>query len=108
MAELIIKRGDTLPIIEATLYDQEGEVLDLSGATVMLYVVSTDELTTLVSAACTIVDAPNGVVRYVWQAGDTDILGKYDFEFEVTFSGGGIATVPNDGYNSLRIIKDLG
>lgn len=40
-------------------------------------------------------------------AADVNASGHFHAEFEVTFAGGEVTTVPNDGYFSLVMIGDL-
>jgi hypothetical protein len=51
-----------------------------------------------------------GWVTYEWQAGDTDTIGKFLAEWEVTWPSPptGPATFPNDGYMKLVVKDDLG
>jgi len=39
---------------------------------------------------------------------DVAVIGKYEQEWEVVFPNAKILTFPNDGYNILKIIADLG
>ncbi len=103
-----IKQGDTSKVLERTLKNADGSVINLSGADVVFTMRKGSRTATISEVACTIADAPNGVVEYDWQTGDTDEAGVYDAEFEVTFSGGEIITVPNDGHMKVTITPELG
>jgi hypothetical protein len=46
-------------------------------------------------------------VRYDWSADDTDTIGSYQAEFEVTYADASIETFPNDGYIRVEIIDDI-
>jgi hypothetical protein len=92
-----IKSGDTKPL-DATLREggTSGPAIPLVGATVrfrMRAVLGGP----LLGGVCTLTDASAGKVRYVWQAGDLNVPGSYNAEFEITFGDGSIRTVPNDG-----------
>ncbi len=39
---------------------------------------------------------------------DVDTSGKYKQEWELVFPGGKVLTFPNNGYNVVKIIDDLG
>lgn len=54
-----------------------------------------------------VTDAPNGMVRYDWGAGDTDIAGEYLAEFEVEEATGETTTYPNNGYLRVSILDKL-
>jgi hypothetical protein len=100
-----LKRNDTKEPIEATLSDQAGPV-DLTGATVKFHMRSMSG-TVKVGAPATVVDAPNGVVRYAWAAADVDEAGKFLAEWEVTFADEKVQTFPNDGYTAVVITEDI-
>lgn len=102
-----IKRGDTLPFIEATLRSENGTPVNLAGATVLFKMKKPGSNAVLINRACTITDAANGVVRFAWQAGETDTIGNYSAEFEATFFGGSVETFPNDGYVTIRVVGDI-
>jgi len=53
------------------------------------------------------VTALEGLVRYNWTAADTDTVGSYQAEFEVTYADASIETFPNDGYIRVEIIDDI-
>ncbi len=102
-----IKRGDTLPFIEATLRSESGAPVNLTAASVLFKMKKPGSNAVLISRACTITDAANGVVRFIWQAGDTDTIGNYSAEFEATFFDGSVETFPNDGYVTVRVVGDI-
>lgn len=47
------------------------------------------------------------VCRYVWQATDLALAGRYLGEFEFTLSGGGVVTGPGSGYLLIPVDPDL-
>lgn len=103
-----IKQGDTLENLVRTLKNSDGSIMDLTNATVKFTMrlganaPKVDEQS---------VDTLDGQVEdnatYVWQDGDTDTPGTYDSEYEVTFQGGEILTVPNDGHMSVTVTPAL-
>ena len=54
-----------------------------------------------------------GTVQYTWAAGDTSTVDTYNVEWEITWTGGGIQTVPNLGIGVaggdavIQIVADL-
>jgi hypothetical protein len=106
-----IKKGDTLPTINATLTTgpsaQSQSAVNLTSASVVLVLKATGGGSALRKTA-SIVSAVAGTVKYDWVGGDTATAGTYNAEWEVTFSGGGIQTFPNDGYFQITIADDLG
>lgn len=91
----LIKVGDLLPVLGATVYKPDKTPQDLTGATVRLHVIKPDG-TLLFNRPVSAIDNPTaGHVLYNWQAGDTDVAGRYTAEFEATI-GGLDVTYPND------------
>jgi hypothetical protein len=107
MADFLIRENDTLPKIRATLTDPDG-IIDLTGATIRFHMNVTKGGTPKVNALADVVGDPMlGVVEYAWIATDTDSPGDYFAEWEITFSGGDILSIPNDSYIDIQILPDL-
>ena len=102
-----IKENDTSPVLEVTLQDSDGDAVDVTGATVRFHMRAIGSTTAKVNAAATIVTAASGVVRYTWQTGDTDTIGEFEGEFQVTFGGGAVQSFPNDGWLRISILDDI-
>lgn len=107
MADFTLKEGDTSPAITSTLQDAAGDAVNLTGATVKFIMTAKGDSTPTVDAAATVVTPLAGVVSYSWLAADTDTAGKYEAEWEVTFSGGAKQTFPNSTYLEVVILRDL-
>jgi len=103
-ADYIIKRGDLLPALTATLKDHTGTPANLTGYTAMQlrYRLPGGAVTT---KTATISDAPNGVVSYAWGAGDTDVAGTYEAEWRGTGPAGKQQTWPTNGYFAFQITE---
>ena len=101
-----IKQNDTSPALQATLKDAALVPIDLTGATVMFHMKSVDG-TIKVDEAMTITNNEGGVVQYNWQAGDTDTVGTYYVEFEVTYADLAVETFPNNGNKVITVVKEL-
>jgi hypothetical protein len=101
-----IKQNDTSPALQATLKDAALVPIDLTGATVMFHMKSVDG-TIKVDEAMTITNNEGGVVQYNWQAGDTDTVGTYYVEFEVTYADASVETFPNNGNKVVTVVKEL-
>jgi len=102
-----IKQNDTSPAIQATLKDVDGNVVDLSGATVRFHMRKQGSTTAKVDAAATIVDDVGGIVRYNWTSANTDTVGTYQAEFEVTYVDDTVETFPNATYLKVKVIDDI-
>jgi hypothetical protein len=101
----ILKRGDTRPPLTAQLVDDNGAI-DLTSLTSVKLLMKLGQ--TVVSAPVTVVDALTGRVQCTWLPAHTNTAGVYNAEFEITWSDGGIETIPNDSYFTIEIFQDLG
>lgn len=98
-----IKSGDTGPAINATLKDSDGDVIDLSGASVRFHMSRQKGRTATVNYTASVVGTASlGKVSYSWRAGDTATPGTYFGEFEVTFASLVVESFPN--FEDLEII----
>lgn len=101
-----IKRGDTRPALEVICGDEDGNPRDLSNATAQFHMEDQDGNVTI-DAAATITNASEGKVAYEWASGDTDTIGLYGGEFEITYSDGKSETFPNYGSIDIEIVEDI-
>ena len=102
-----IKQNDTVPSIRATLQNGNGDPVDLINASVRFHMRAIGANNTKVDAAAVVVSAAAGLVQYNWIAADTDTIGSYQAEFEVTYPDSTVETFPNDGYVRIEIIDDI-
>lgn len=107
MTTLPLKVGDRLPEIEATLYGADGQIIDLTGATVTFTMAAPDGRVIINKAAATVVTAASGLVRYSWDADDLTAPGTYRCEWIVTFPGSRQMTIPNKGYDMIEVSARL-
>lgn len=101
-----IKQNDTSPTLRASLTDYNGNSINITGATVMLHMIDLSG-TVKVNTACTINDASGGIVDYEWVAGDTDTVGTYKAEWEVTYADSTVETFPNNGHETIVVTEEL-
>ena len=101
-----IKQNDTSPSLQAILKDASGTAISLTGASVRFHMKALDG-TVKVDAAMTVTDNLNGVVQYDWQTGDTDTVGSYSVEFEVTYGDSTIETFPNNQNLTISVVREL-
>ena len=101
-----IKQNDTSPSLQATLRDSALNPIDLTGASVRFHMKSVDG-TLKVDAAMAVTNAEAGVVQYNWQNGNTDTVGTYYVEFQVTYSDSAIETFPNNGNKVVSVVREL-
>jgi hypothetical protein len=115
MAEpFIIKQNDTRPRFVVPLMEQVGTEdeapIDLTDATSVKFLMREkgDSGPPKVDDSADISDALTGEVTYTWATGDTDTVGEFEAEVEITWDDGGIETVPNASYWDITILDDLG
>jgi lysophospholipase L1-like esterase len=96
-----LKRNDTKDTISYTLAYANGGVVNLTGASVRFKMGKGNTLIT--DAVATVVNAATGEVKYTFTDADTLLAGKFNAEFEVTFSDGKVKTFPNDAYIAVTI-----
>lgn len=101
------KRGDT---ISRTFVLYNGNVpLDLTAATSVRIIARLPGAASpkFVKVITTGLDA-TGQLVFAPDAIDVDTDGTYDLEFEITWNTTKVETIPEDGYDQLVILKDLG
>jgi len=101
-----IKQNDTSPSLQATLKDAQLVPVDITAATVKFHMKSIDG-SIKVNETMTITDADGGVVQYDWQVGDTDTVGAYYVEFQVTYADASVETFPNNGSLVVSVVREL-
>lgn len=109
MADFVIKQNDTRPALDATL-TENASALDLTAASAIKFIMRQQGSlgSAKINTAATFINKASGTVRYIWTAGNTDTVGTFNAEFEVTWSDGGVSTHPSDGYFVIDIQDDLG
>ena len=105
--EVVLKQNDTAPKLQVTLRDGDGDLKVLTGATAKILVRHQITRTTKVDATAT-VTSTTGLIEYQWLAADTDTVGIYELEIQVTYSDSTIETFPSGSYVALRIVGDIG
>ena len=109
-----IKQNDRRPHFVVLLRDNIGEddeaAVNLTTATSAVFNMRTQAGTSLKinRGSATISSAASGEVTYQWGTIDTNTVGDYDAEIEVTWSDGKAETFPNDSYWTVSIVDDLG
>lgn len=109
MADVSIRKGDRLPQL-ARQFTLDGTGVDLSGATVVfnMWLASTGTQV-ITNGACTIVDASNGDVKYLWTSTDATLnADSYLGSFTATYGDGRKLTAPNNNMISIEIYATTG
>lgn len=113
-----IKKGDLMPNLEVNLMmtdpaDVTGETLipipSLDTASSVSMDMRHKESGTVVvqNATCVVVDPVTALVRHQWATGETDIVGKYDVEFEVTWPSSRPQTVPSKKFYTVEVTDTI-
>lgn len=97
MADFEAMQGDRLPAITSTLYDDDGNPVDLTDATVVFRMRPLEDAAFTVEGPGEVVTpAEAGRVRYWWDADDLDDAGIFLASWRVTFADGRTQTYPGD------------
>lgn len=102
-----IKRNDTSPGIRTTLFDGNNLPVDITGNKGVRFHMKDASGTVVIDDAATVADAANGVVTYTFTALQTDTVGTYQVEFEVTYADDAVETFPNNGNSTITIVEDI-
>ncbi len=102
-----IKQNDTAPILLVSLKDGDGAAVDLTAASAIFKMRPVGQTTIKTSAAAIIHNDDEGQVRYEWVAADTDTIGSYEAEFQITFVDGKVETFPNSDFIRITITDDI-
>lgn len=110
--DFTIKRNDTLPSLRLNIYDKgclgRVESFDLTGATgVTFTMVDSEGSYKVAKKDAVIVSSSGGTIQYNWAAEDTDESGIFKGEFQINYSSGGRLTIPQQGYLTIEIFKDI-
>lgn len=101
-----IKKGDTIPVLGATLTYSNGSAIDLTNGSVF-FCMGTTSYVPYMSGLCTITDAVDGMVQYNWLGTtDTGSIGNYFGEFKFII-GGSTMTLPNDSSFQIQVNEDF-
>lgn len=102
-----IKQNDTSPALQVTLKDGDGVAIDLTGSTVRFHMRRQGSNAVKVDESAVVSDALNGIVYYNWNTSDTDSIGSFECEFEVTYAGLEVESFPNNKYIDVEITDDI-
>jgi hypothetical protein len=95
-------QGDLEPDMVMTVTAQGALAALATALSVQLRWKKPDGTTSMVTL--TVVDVVNGIVKRVWQTGDTNITGLHRGQIVVTASNGETATSPADGTDILWMV----
>lgn len=110
--DFIIKRNDTLPSLRLNIFDRgclgQTESFDLTGATgVTFTMIDASGNYKIAKKDGAIMSSSGGTIQYNWAAEDTDESGIFKGEFQLHYTGGGRLTIPQQGFLTIEIFKDI-
>ena len=90
--------------LQFKIVDAEGNPVDLTGATVKIFIAEPGAAKAKVSSTCYIVDAQNGLCRYIVQEGDFNEAPKtYQVELELNYAD---RVITAKGV-TIKVVKEL-
>jgi len=105
---IIVRQNDTRPFLDFILVNSSNVAHNLTGATIVFSMTNRIGGTNKIDEqSMSIVTALEGKIRYTLQVADTNKLGQFLGEVEVTFSDGGILTFPKNGYIIINIVQEI-
>jgi len=108
MPDLIIKKGNTRPVLSYTCTRPDASTVNLTGASVKFVMRNPTATGPAVNAAATVTSATApATVSYTFTATDTALAGSYSGEFVVTYADTSTETFPTDGYLDVLVEEDL-
>jgi hypothetical protein len=102
---LILKTSDDKYSFNYTVAEDDGTVVDLTGATTKFRMGNQSKI--IFTNPSTVVDAINGVVSYSFAKEDTMYDGSFIGEFEITFPNGSVLSYPRSGYLAVFIQRSV-
>jgi hypothetical protein len=105
-----ITQGDTSPALVSQL-TAGGEPIDLSSVDDVKFIMQ-DKYERIVidegvQESVNILNASNGEVEFVFRRDNTNTVGSYEAQFEVTYSNGAVETFPSDKRIDIEIVEQI-
>lgn len=107
MATHEIKQGDTRPYWPVTLTFDDGTVPDLTGGSVRFIARERSDNSIIIDTPAVLTTPAAGQCEWRPSAGQTDIAGRYDVEWEATYADATKQTFPTRRFDRLKVIGDL-
>lgn len=111
MSDFTIKQHDTRPVLTRYLIQTVNGATSPVDVTLVASVGfkmrHTSAPLVLVTGLASIVTVSSCYIAYKWATNDTATTGIYNSEYELTYTDGGVETIPNDSYFSIEIVDDL-
>jgi hypothetical protein len=111
MLTVVVKQGDLFPDVEDIVLDENGAVVDVTGATIKFSMRPARDPATvsLDEQDGSVVNGPQGKIKYQWLSGQTDITaGTYEGEFTIDPAVGDTFRHPTEGFITVVIEERIG
>lgn len=109
-----IKQNDRRPLFVVALKDDFGESteapVDLTTATSAVFnmrLASSPQTVKINRGSVAITTPASGICTYTWGTADTNAVGDYHGEIEVTWNDGKAETFPNNTYWEIEVVDDI-
>lgn len=104
MTEIKIVRGDKNFVLQFTIYDADGNPLDLTGVSEILLKYKNYQDGTVTSIPGTVTNPTAGEAQFIIGNQFENLLGEFKGEIEITYSSGRVLTAPN---LVIKVIPDI-
>ncbi len=110
--DFAMKRNDTLPSLRLNVLDRgclgQSERFDMTGATGVTFTMTDSSGNYKIAKKDgIIVSSSGGTIQYDWDQEDTNEEGIFTAEFQINYAGGGRLTVPQQGFLTIEIYRDI-
>ena len=102
---LTIKLHNTKPALKIQFKDSSNAPMSLDETMVTMTMISSKGFVKIDKQIVLITDSANGRIQYQWQPNDTNEVGIFYIEFEITYKDNSTVTVPSSGCLQLQVIK---
>lgn len=102
-----MKRNDTRPYIAVELVRGDGTTPAFAAGDTVRFSMRDRSGSLKIDRATAVPSLGTNSVEYRWTAGDTDVAGDFEAEWEVTYQDGSIESFPGLGFDIVTIIGDL-
>jgi hypothetical protein len=100
-----IRSGGTLPLIRATIIDNENEIVDLTNVSSVKFTMFNNDGKKIDESDGEVYDSENGQVTYQMSTADTDTVGAYNAYFKLVFQTGDIMYAPAVDTFDVEIVR---
>lgn len=101
-----MKQRDTLPTFSAILQGSDGAPVILVNSSARFLMRDAKTRAVKVDRAAVITNPTGGRIEFAWAVADTDRVGFFDAEVEVTYDDGSLETFPSQGAHRVEVVPN--